>query len=107
MKFRFVLLGPDDEPDRLGQEDATAPRRRMRYEQRGVDMLRVEQRANGSKSTPVANFNARIVRDLILDDGQELRRHFEVEATLGGRRVVFVLSAAEFSRMGWVLTKLG
>ncbi len=108
MKFRFVLLGPDDDPARLAQESATgAPRRRLRYEQKGADILRVEQHADGSKSTPVANFNARIVRDLILDDGEDQRRNFGVKAELGGQRVAFDLSAAEFSRMGWVLNKLG
>jgi hypothetical protein len=98
----------DDDPDRVAQEGATgAPRRALRYEQRGTDIVRVEQRAHGSKSTPVANFNARIVRDLILDDGEEQRRHFGVEAALGGRRVAFTQSATEFSRMGWALNKLG
>jgi len=114
MKFRFVLLGPDDDPDgrRLAQERAAgvppSQCQALRYEQRGAAIVRVEQRENGGvKSTAVANFNARIVRDLILDDGEEERRHFGVEAELGGRRIAFAVSAAEFSRMGWVLNKLG
>lgn len=108
MKFRYVLLGPDDDPDRVAQESTTgAPHRAVRYVQKGAEVLRVEQRANGLKSTPVANFNARIVRDFILDDGEQQRHHFGVEAALGGRTVAFTLSAAEFSRMGWVLNKLG
>jgi hypothetical protein len=114
MKFRFVLLGPDDDPDgrRLAQEAAArVPPGRLRtlqYEQRKSDMVRVEQRENGGlKSTVVANFNARIVRDIILDDGEEQRRHFGVEAELGGARLAFSVSAAEFGGMGWVLDKLG
>src|SRR5712691_2486196 len=114
MKFRFVLLGPDDDPDgrRLAQERAAgvppSQCQALRYEQRGAAIVRVEQRENGGlKSTAVANFNARIVRDLILDDGEEEKREFGVEAELGGRRVAFAVSAAEFSRMGWVLNKLG
>jgi len=114
MKFKFVLLEPDDDPDgrRLAQERAAgippSQCQALQYEQRGADIVRVEQRQNGSlKSTAVANFHARIVRDVILNDGQEEKREFGVEAELGGRRVAFSVSAAEFSRMGWVLNRLG
>jgi hypothetical protein len=55
----------------------------------------------------VANFTARIVRDLILDDGAEQRCEFAVEAELPGGKQGFVVSAAEFGRMGWVLKQLG
>jgi hypothetical protein len=41
------------------------------------------------------------------DDGAEPQREFGVEAELGGERVAFVLPAAEFGRMGWVLSRLG
>jgi hypothetical protein len=71
-------------------------------------MVRMEPSASGAwKTRTVANFRARIVRDLLLDDGREQKRHFGLEAQLGGRRVAFVLSAAEFYRMAWVLHKLG
>jgi len=56
---------------------------------------------------PVANFRARIVSDIMLDDGAESRRHCGVEAELGGQKVVFTVPAAEFGRMGWVLSRLG
>jgi len=114
MKFKFVLLGPDDDPDGPRRPQARAARvppsqcRVLRYEQRGADIIRVEQRENGRlKTTAVANFHARIVRDVILDDGQEQRRLFGLEAALGGQRVAFAVCAAEFSRMSWVLNKLG
>src|SRR5580693_49272 len=114
MKFRFVLVGPEDDPEgaRPSQgSTARAPRslrRALRYEQKGSDTVRVETQGNGiEKSTAVANFTARIVRDLILDDGEEQRREFELEANLGEQKVGFSLPVAEFSRMGWVLNKLG
>jgi hypothetical protein len=113
MKFRFVLIGPDDDPDgRLAQERAAgvlpSQCQTLRYERRGADIVRVEQRENGGwKSTAVANFYARIVRDVILDDGQKEKREFGLEVELGGRRVTFAVSATEFSRMGWVLDRLG
>jgi len=71
-------------------------------------MVRVEQLKNGhGKSTSIANFTARIVTDIIRDDGEEESRDFGVEADLCGRKLVFAVRASEFSRMGWVLQKLG
>ncbi|HXP85101.1 MAG TPA: hypothetical protein VN841_10295 [Bryobacteraceae bacterium] len=107
MKFRFVLLGPDDDPDGsvAGRERDNAA---LQYEQRGAGMVRAERTTNGRfKSTAVANFKARIVRDIIVDDGETERRDFGIEAELDGRTLSFTLSAAEFGRMGWVLSTLG
>jgi hypothetical protein len=114
MKFRFVLLQPDDDPDGHppAREDAAAltegPSRSLRYEQRGADMVRVERLKDGRwKFTPIANFTARIVTDIIQDDGDEESRYFGLEVELGGRRLVLAVPAAAFGRMGWVLPKLG
>jgi len=71
-------------------------------------MVRVEQLPKGArKCTAIANFIARIVTDMIRDDGDEQRRDFRVEAEVDGQRLVFTVAAAEFGRMGWVLQKLG
>jgi hypothetical protein len=114
MKFRLVLLGPDEDPDErplVRKRAALRPldgRRVLRYENQEGGIVRVEQHESGRiKTMQIANFNARIVRDLILDDGEAQRRHFGVEAELGGRTVAFSVSAIGFSRMGWVLHKLG
>ena len=55
----------------------------------------------------MANFSARIVRDLILDDDAERRCELAIEADLAGQRLAFVVPASEFGRMGWVLRHLG
>lgn len=112
MKFRFVLLDPDDESRRLEQGDVSAlpavRGRNVSYERRGPNIIRVEQRKNGDlKTTVLTNFYARIVRDIVLDDGEERDRHFGLEVKLGGSMITLSLPAAEFSRMGWVLNKLG
>jgi hypothetical protein len=57
--------------------------------------------------TPLANFTARIARDVVLDDGAALRREFGLEVQLDGQKVTFTIPAAEFGRMGWVLQRLG
>ena len=111
MNFRLVWMGPDDESNgHLSGRAAAIPNRasRLRYEQLGTDMVRREQLANGRvKIIPIANFSARIVRDLILDDGVEKGREFGIEAELGGRKLALIVTASEFPRMGWVLRQLG
>jgi len=114
MNFRLVWMGSDDDPDEHPpvREGGVAlphlPSGTVRYEQRGNEMVRRERLRNGClKFTVVANFSARIVRDLILDDDVERRREFRVEAELGGQTIAFVVAAAEFGRVGWVLNKLG
>ena len=110
MNFRLVWMGPDDEPNAHRPTLSSVPNRasRLRYEQLGTDMVRREQLANGRvKIIPIANFSARIVRDLILDDGVEKGREFGIEAELGGHKFSFIVTASEFPRMGWVLRLLG
>jgi hypothetical protein len=114
MKFRFVLLGPDDDPDaQMSQREAAPavtpnPYPALRYQQKGTDIVRSEQRENGrSKCTVVANLAARITREIVIDDGDEARRVFAMEAKVGRRTIVFSVSAAEFGRMNWVLSQLG
>ena len=77
----------------------------LRYERGDQGLLRVEK--GREKATALTNFNARIVGDFLLDDGERERREFGVEAELAERNVAFVLSAAEFARMDWVLNRLG
>jgi hypothetical protein len=71
-------------------------------------MVHQERLQNGRlKVTHLGNFQARIVRDLVFDDGTEEQRAFGIEAQLGDTAVAFSVTAAEFSRMAWVLNKLG
>jgi hypothetical protein len=113
MNFRLVWVGSDDDPPEQlpsAEKDGSIQRfpTEIAYELRGTRMVRRQQLDNGRvRYTPVANFNARIVREIIVDDDCTLKREFGVEAELGGQRFAFVVSAAEFSRMGWVLQRLG
>jgi hypothetical protein len=115
MKFRFVLLDPDGDADRHAppRENAAAgkcatPPHAFQYQIRGTGMVRQQRLPDGRlRLIPVANFRASIVTDIILDDGAEQRRHCGVEAELDGQKVVFTVPAAEFGRMGWVLSRLG
>jgi hypothetical protein len=71
-------------------------------------MFRRERLQNGRlRFTQLADFTARIVSDVVLDDGEQERREFGIEAEIGGRKISLLLSTAEFSRMNWVMRLLG
>ena len=113
MKFRLVWVGSDDDAGgqpRLREDTATLPDHAPRsgYEQRDGAMFRRERLQNGRlRFTQLTNFTARIVGDIVFDDGEQERREFGMEAELGGSKLTFSLSAAEFGRMNWVLHRLG
>lgn len=61
----------------------------------------------GSVPTPLTNFNCRITSQVAEDDGAEIRRRFDLEAWLAGRRIPFSLPAAQFAAMNWAAEHLG
>ena len=114
MNFRLVWVGSDDDSDprwAVRERPVAIPDQASEtaaYEIQGTEMVRGSRYGNGRrKITPVANFVARIVCDLVLDDGAEPRREFVVEAELAGHSLTLQMSAVEFGRMVWVLNKLG
>ena len=84
MNFRLVWVGADDDPDgqQLRAREASTnaggrASRELSYELRGKRMVRRERLENGRvKCTPVANFSARIVSDIILEDDGAEHRNF-------------------------------
>ena len=100
IKFRVVWVGSSGDLP-MPPESALEPcSRGVRYERRGPEMVRVEQK----KVIPVANFYARIVRDVT---SQSEGRYFGIAADLQGEAVELLVPAAEFSKMNWVATQLG
>ena len=63
--------------------------------------------ANGTVATPLTNFRARIVAQVVEDDGAEQRRLFEIEGALGARASRFGLPASAFTAMNWPTENLG
>jgi hypothetical protein len=61
----------------------------------------------GNVLTRLTNFSARIVAQVVRDDGAETQRLFEIEAVLRGRPARFLLSASGFLRMDWPAEHLG
>ena len=63
--------------------------------------------ANGTVSVPLTTFGARILAQVVEDDGAEQRRLFEIEGTLAGRSSRFRLATAVFGSMNWPTEHLG
>jgi hypothetical protein len=61
----------------------------------------------GTNPTPLTNFIAQIVGDIILDDGVEESHSFAIEARLGERQRRFEVPASRFASMNWVAENLG
>ena len=54
----------------------------------------------------LTNFPAKIVKELVVTDGVDETREFEIEATVGGQTRRITIAATEFESMAWVLKKL-
>jgi hypothetical protein len=63
--------------------------------------------ANGIVATPLTNFRARIVAQVVEDDGAEQRWLLEIEGVLGPRTARFGLAASAFNAMNWPTEHLG
>ena len=62
---------------------------------------------DGETIVQLSNFGARIVEDVITDDGVETGRKFTIVAVLNGRAVTVTVAARDFPNMEWVCQALG
>ena len=63
---------------------------------------------NGVEHIRVTNFRVRIIGDITRDDGVEVTRHYEIAATLNGKRYRFEVGANQFRNVAaWVAERLG
>ncbi len=62
---------------------------------------------DGTVDIPLCNFTARIVSEVVEDDGAEQRRLFQMEARLKRRSFAFEVAATSFNAMNWVTEHLG
>ncbi len=79
----------------------------VRYEATPAGLVWLRPTQNGDVPTPITNFTAKIVGQVIEDDGAETRRLLELEAIVGGRTTRVPLMPSVFSSMSWPLEMLG
>ena len=81
------------------------------YCERGGGIVRLEwKRVEGVDvqiPEPLTNFLARIVGDVLEDDGEERRRVFEIEAALKGRSQRVPVPSRDFNNLNWASEHLG
>ena len=61
----------------------------------------------GCEVVPLTNFNAKITADICHDDGVDTMQHFEIEATINGKKRTCQVPAGKFAQMNWVLEHFG
>jgi Bifunctional DNA primase/polymerase, N-terminal len=62
---------------------------------------------DGESIVQLTNFSARIVEDVVTDDGVETRRNFKIGTVRNGRATTATVPAREFPTMSWVYDMLG
>ena len=62
---------------------------------------------DGSVPVRLTNFDAKILTDVVRDDGAERQHQFEIQATRGDIQVRFEVPAAQFGPMNWPVERLG
>ena len=62
---------------------------------------------DGTIDVRLANFSAKIVADILLDDGGESRREFAIEAHVKGKIHKCRIPASQFGDMKWIADALG
>jgi hypothetical protein len=69
----------------------------------------VKQTFDGKVEVPLGNFTARVVEDILKDNGHETSRMFKVVGTLGNGQPLPIIevSASSFSSLNWVTSEWG
>ena len=61
----------------------------------------------GTATTTLANFGAKIVREVIEDDGLTEARYLDIECLQNGETLEVTVPSEQFQSMNWVIPKLG
>lgn len=126
-KVRFIYLPPGEKGEKVGLDDflasgaeraellslARAELRQLEVEDRDDLYLETEsgifwRNPNRDRElTELANFTARIIADIVEDDGAERRRLLEITAKFNGRTSTFQVPAAQFESLDWAIEQVG
>jgi hypothetical protein len=79
----------------------------MNYGEKDGRLYWFKQTRDGATPVLLANFTARIVADVVTDDGADVRRAWEIEARQGERTARGTVPVERFAGMGWAVDLLG
>jgi hypothetical protein len=94
---------PQTEPE----NDRLAPLDDIPYRETEHGLMWLKKTSSGEVPVQLTNFVARIAAEVVEDDGAEVRRTLEIEATLNGKASRFRILASQFTAMNWPLEHLG
>ena len=77
------------------------------FQSKPAGMFRVISKGEQLNETQLSNYRATIKTNVILDNGVETQREFEIEAELMGRQFRFTIPASEFAGMDWAIKFMG
>lgn len=78
------------------------------YQERDGRIVRVTSpKGGGLQEVPLTNFVARIVANIVEDDGVSIHRQLSVDVSLRGRHLTIQVPASKFSTMDWPIEQLG
>jgi hypothetical protein len=77
------------------------------FQSRPAGMFRVIQKGELLTEIQLSNYRASIKTNVILDDGLEPKREFEIEGELISRPFNFTIPASEFAGMDWAIKFMG
>jgi hypothetical protein len=127
-RLRFVYLPPGEGGAKVGLDDfiaagagpaelfalASSELRPLQgapakaeYEETEDGIFWHKRTKQGHEPVQLTNFGARIIADVVKDDGVEEERVLEIEASLKGRQRRFRLPAGRFAPMNWVIEEIG
>ncbi len=92
------------------QDDSARPRGEKTdcsYRATSDGLVWLKPTREGSVDVPLTNFTARIIGDIVRDDGVEHSLTFEIEATQNNRTMTFQVPARRFDSMSWATQHLG
>jgi hypothetical protein len=97
-----------DEVLNLASQDLVASSRQDElmvgpYRQTREGIFLIKETLDGPLEIPLTNFPARIITEIVHDDGADNEsKEYEIEALVRGRRTTVYVPAPQFAGMGWV-----
>jgi len=88
-------------------EDAAKLPRPNEYIETEDGVFHLKRSFNDTSKIQLTNFKARILSDIVHDNGQEKERIFDIEVTVAGATKQFEIPTNRFQGMSWVTEQLG